>query len=55
MDKRLFFIFKIFIFELLKDHEESKFWFNSLIGYFYQNGIGCKIITIFKMVYAVYL
>ncbi|CAB4430233.1 unnamed protein product [Rhizophagus irregularis] len=28
---------------MMKNHKESKFWFTSLIGFFYQHGIGCKL------------
>src|ERR1043165_3613575 len=31
------------ILELMKNHKESKIWFSSIIGFFYQNGIGCDI------------
>ncbi|CAB4482040.1 unnamed protein product [Rhizophagus irregularis] len=31
------------ILELMKNHEQNKFWFSSIIGYFYQFGIGCDI------------
>src|ERR1043165_1975302 len=29
------------IFELMKNHEQMKFWFSSIIGFFYQLGINC--------------
>jgi hypothetical protein len=29
------------ILEMMQDHIQSKFWFTSLIGFFYQSGIGC--------------
>src|SRR5436190_9886461 len=31
------------IFELMKNHEQSKFWFSSIIGFFYQLGISCEV------------
>src|SRR3954470_7201601 len=31
------------IFELMKNHEQTKFWFSSIIGFFYQFGITCNI------------
>ncbi|RIA84020.1 hypothetical protein C1645_785083 [Glomus cerebriforme] len=27
----------------MKNHEQSKSWFTSLIGFFYQFGIGCNL------------
>ncbi|CAB4392737.1 unnamed protein product [Rhizophagus irregularis] len=27
----------------MENHKESKFWFTSLIGFFYQHGIGCNL------------
>jgi hypothetical protein len=29
------------ILELMKNHKESETWFSSIIGFFYQHGIGC--------------
>src|ERR1043165_2158264 len=31
------------IFELMKNHEQTKFWFSSIIGFFYQVGINCNV------------
>src|SRR5271154_1038968 len=31
------------ILELMRNHEESKFWFTGLMGFFYQLGIGCDL------------
>ena len=31
------------ILDLMENHKESKFWFTSLIGFFYQHGIGCNL------------
>ncbi|CAB4489009.1 unnamed protein product [Rhizophagus irregularis] len=31
------------ILNLMENHKESKFWFTSLIGFFYQHGIGCNL------------
>ncbi|RIA81396.1 hypothetical protein C1645_790523, partial [Glomus cerebriforme] len=31
------------ILELMKHHEQNKIWFTSLIGFFYQFGIGCDL------------
>ena len=31
------------ILELMRNHEESKSWFTSLMGFFYQLGIGCDL------------
>src|SRR2546423_15219694 len=31
------------IFELMQNHEQTKFWFSSIIGFFYQHGISCDI------------
>src|SRR4051794_25601424 len=31
------------IFELMKNHKEKVFWFSSMIGFFYQCGIGCDV------------
>ncbi|RIA92894.1 hypothetical protein C1645_820087 [Glomus cerebriforme] len=31
------------ILELMKNHKQSKFWFTSLIGFFYQHGMGCDL------------
>src|ERR1051325_9399157 len=31
------------IFESMKNHHQSKFWFSSIIGFFYQLGIGCDV------------
>src|SRR5690242_14892485 len=30
------------IFELMQNHEQTKFWFSSIIGFFYQFGISCN-------------
>ena len=29
------------IFKLMQNHEQTKFWFSSIIGFFYQHGVGC--------------
>ncbi|CAG8543445.1 7907_t:CDS:2 [Funneliformis caledonium] len=29
--------------EFMQNHEESETWFSSLIGFFYQHGIGCNV------------
>src|SRR4051812_30129439 len=31
------------IFELMKNHEQNRFWFSSIIGFFYQFGVGCDV------------
>src|SRR3954452_20553816 len=31
------------ILELMKNHKENGFWFSSIIGFFYQYGIGCNV------------
>ena len=31
------------IFELMKNHEQNMFWFSSIIGFFYQFGVGCDV------------
>src|ERR1051325_11494634 len=31
------------ILELMKNHKENEFWFSSIIGFFYQYGIGCDV------------
>ena len=31
------------IFELMKNHERTKFWFSSVIGFFYQLGMDCDV------------
>ncbi|UZO06667.1 uncharacterized protein OCT59_026978 [Rhizophagus irregularis] len=31
------------ILKIMKNHKENKSWFTSLIGYFYQFGIGCNL------------
>src|SRR5688572_24961303 len=31
------------IFELMQNHEQTKLWFSSIIGFFYQHGISCNI------------
>src|ERR1051325_281315 len=31
------------IFNLIKNHEQSKFWFSSIIGFFYQLGVSCDV------------
>ena len=31
------------IFELMKNHEMNKFWFSSIIGFFYQFGLCCDV------------
>src|SRR2546430_13137569 len=31
------------ILEIMKNHQKSKIWFTSFIGFFYQFGIGCYI------------
>ncbi|UZO02372.1 uncharacterized protein OCT59_020853 [Rhizophagus irregularis] len=31
------------VLKIIKNHKESKFWFTSFIGFFYQLGIGCDI------------
>src|SRR5580698_3180102 len=31
------------ILELMQNHKENKFWFTSIIGFFYQYGIGCDV------------
>ena len=31
------------IFELMKNHHQTRFWFSSIIGFFYQFGIGCDL------------
>jgi len=31
------------ILELMQNHKETKFWFSSIIGFFYQCGIGCDV------------
>jgi hypothetical protein len=31
------------ILKLMKNHKENEFWFSSIIGFFYQYGIGCDI------------
>ena len=30
-------------FELMKSHELSEIWFSSIVGFFYQHGIGCSV------------
>ncbi|CAB4492143.1 unnamed protein product [Rhizophagus irregularis] len=32
-----------YILNMIENHIESKFWFTSLIGFFYNFGIGCKL------------
>src|SRR5688572_23223678 len=29
--------------KLMQDHNESEFWFSSVIGFFYQYGVNCEI------------
>src|ERR1044072_8735316 len=29
--------------ELMQNHKETEFWFSSIIGFFYQHGIGCDV------------
>jgi hypothetical protein len=31
------------IFELMIHHEQNRFWFSSIIGFFYQFGVGCYV------------
>src|SRR3954452_22132478 len=31
------------ILELMQTHKENEFWFSSIIGFFYQYGIGCDV------------
>src|SRR4051812_10304777 len=31
------------ILKLMQNHEENEFWFSSIIGFFYQYGIGCDV------------
>src|SRR3954464_13623684 len=31
------------ILNMMKNHKQNKFWFTSLIGFFYQLGIYCKL------------
>src|ERR1043166_3443288 len=31
------------IFESIQSHEQTNFWFSSIIGFFYQYGIGCDV------------
>ena len=31
------------IFELMQNHEQTKLWFSSIIGFFYQLGINCDV------------
>src|ERR1044072_6273196 len=31
------------ILDLMKNHKENEFWFSSIIGFFYQYGIGCNV------------
>src|SRR4051794_28484003 len=31
------------IFELMINHEQNRFWFSSIIGFFYQFGVGCFV------------
>ncbi|CAB5354345.1 unnamed protein product [Rhizophagus irregularis] len=31
------------ILESMQNHEEYEFWFSSIIGFFYQHGIGCNV------------
>src|SRR5688572_19075392 len=31
------------ILELMQNHKETEFWFSSIIGFFYQCGIGCDV------------
>src|SRR4051812_37912333 len=31
------------IFKLMQNHKHTKFWFSSIIGFFYQYGISCEI------------
>ena len=31
------------ILKLMQNHKQTKFWFSSIIGFFYQLGIGCDV------------
>ena len=31
------------VFKMMQNHEKCQIWFSSLIGFFYQHGIGCDI------------
>src|ERR1051325_9147300 len=31
------------IFKLMQSHEQTDFWFSSIIGFFYQFGLGCDV------------